>query len=395
MIAQPHDQAPNRQGARVLVVDDEHAVRRVVARILCADGWTVTMAENAEEALALVRENRFDVIISDVSMPGMDGLSLLREIRAIDLDVPVLLLTGEPTLDRATAALEYGAFRFFSKPVEPPQLTQAVGSAFAVGRTARIRREALPHVGEQLLGGGDLAGVEAHFNKALSSLWVAFQPIVSLSRRRVVAFEALMRSREASLPHPGAILDAAQRLNRMLELGRHVRTRTAQAFVDCPDDARLFVNLHTVDLDDELLFSADSPLRALAPRCTLEITERAALPPLDVLLPKLNRLRDLGYQIALDDLGAGYSGLSSFAWLEPEVVKLDMSIVRDIHTSDVRQKLARAMLDLCRDLGKTLVAEGVEAAEERDVLASLGCDLFQGYYFARPGPPFPQVMFDA
>lgn len=394
MTAKPQELVLERQGARVLVVDDEHAVRRVVARILTADGWDVTTAENAEEAIEFVREARFDVVISDVSMPGMDGLSLLREIRGVDLDVPVLMLTGEPTLERATAALEYGAFRFFSKPVEPPDLTSAVAKAFSVGRTARIRREALEAIGEERLRSGDLAGVEAHFNRALSSLWVAFQPIVSLSARRVVAFEALMRSRESSLPHPGAILDAAQRLNRMLELGRHVRARTAQAFVGSPQDVRLFVNLHTADLDDEMLFSVDSPLRSLAPRVTLEITERASLPPLDVLQPKLCRLRELGYQIALDDLGAGYSGLSSFAWLEPEVVKLDMSIVRDIHTSKVRQKLARAMLGLCRDLGKTLVAEGVEVAEECDTLASLGCDLFQGYYFARPGPPFPDVRFD-
>src|SRR5258705_103085 len=80
----------------------------------------------------------------------------------------------------------------------------------------------------------------------------------------------------------------------------------------------------------------------------------------------------------------GYAGLSSFALLEPEIVKVDMSLVRGIHTSPVKQKLFRSFAKLCREFGTELIAEGVEVAEERDCLSSLGGDLFQGYLFARP-----------
>jgi len=97
----------------------------------------------------------------------------------------------------------------------------------------------------------------------------------------------------------------------------------------------------------------------------------------------------MGYRIAVDDLGAGYAGLTSFARLEPEVVKVDMSIVRDVDRSSTKQKLIASIVSLCNDLNIELIAEGIETAAERNTILSLGGDLLQGYLFARPGKPFP------
>ena len=106
---------------------------------------------------------------------------------------------------------------------------------------------------------------------------------------------------------------------------------------------------------------------------------------------KIAELRDFGFQIALDDLGAGYAGLTSFTQLEPEFVKLDLSLVRDVHEAPTKQKVIRSMVHLCHDMNKLIVAEGVERIEERDVLVDLGCDLLQGYLFAKPDKPFPDA----
>jgi EAL domain-containing protein (putative c-di-GMP-specific phosphodiesterase class I) len=103
----------------------------------------------------------------------------------------------------------------------------------------------------------------------------------------------------------------------------------------------------------------------------------------------VTRLRGLGYRIAIDDLGAGYAGLTSFAQLEPEVVKVDMSLVRGIDSSPVKQKLVRSIIALCTELGIQLVAEGIETPAERDAVVALGGDLCQGYLFAKPGRGFP------
>jgi EAL domain-containing protein (putative c-di-GMP-specific phosphodiesterase class I) len=222
-------------------------------------------------------------------------------------------------------------------------------------------------------------------------MWIAMQPILSWRTQSVFAYEALLRTDESTLSNPVAFLDAAERLGRTRELGRAIRGRIADRLIALPPSINLFVNLHPSDLVDEELCSADGALTPFAHGVVLEVTERAALEQVHGLVPAIQKLRRLGYRIALDDLGAGYAGLSSFALLEPEIVKVDMSLVRGIHLSPTKQKLFRSFAGLCRELNTELIAEGVEVAEERDCLNELGGDLYQGYLFARPGRGFPTL----
>jgi EAL domain-containing protein (putative c-di-GMP-specific phosphodiesterase class I) len=129
----------------------------------------------------------------------------------------------------------------------------------------------------------------------------------------------------------------------------------------------------------------------MAPQVVLEITERASLHHIRDVQSRIARLREMGFRIAVDDLGAGYAGLTSFAQLEPEVVKLDMSLVRNVHAQPTKQTLVRTMISMCHELGMKVVAEGIETPEERDAILEAGCDLMQGYLFARPGPAFPSL----
>jgi EAL domain-containing protein (putative c-di-GMP-specific phosphodiesterase class I) len=144
---------------------------------------------------------------------------------------------------------------------------------------------------------------------------------------------------------------------------------------------------------DEELFAPGSPLASVGERVVLEITERAALDRLPDVRGRIATLRKLGYRIALDDLGAGYAGLASFTLLEPDIVKLDMALVRDIHRQPTKQTVVRTMTSMCKELGIVVTAEGIETPEERDELANAGSDLMQGYLFAHPGEPFPEPRF--
>jgi EAL domain-containing protein (putative c-di-GMP-specific phosphodiesterase class I) len=100
-------------------------------------------------------------------------------------------------------------------------------------------------------------------------------------------------------------------------------------------------------------------------------------------------LRRLGYRVAVDDLGAGYAGVASFGQLQPDVVKLDMALVRSIESSATKASIVRSMISVCREeLGTEVVCEGVETAAERDVLHDLGARLLQGYLFAKPARGF-------
>lgn len=377
----------------VLVVDDDATVARAFTRILRAAGYVVQTASNGRLAVDMLGRGDFDVVLSDIAMPGMDGVQLLRSIRERHLDIPVVLITGGPSIDTAVKAVEYGAFRYLTKPVENRELRAVVERALFVHRMARIKRQAaaLSEGGVGVVP-GDLAGLEISFQRAMASLWIAYQPIVRWSERRVYAYEALMRSEEPSLPHPGAVLEAAERLDRVHDLGRTIRALAVAPLDQVPPETKLFVNLHASDLADDSLLFADTPLAQCASRVVLEITERSRLDRIPELRRRVARLRELGYRVAVDDLGAGYAGLNHFTLLEPEVVKLDMTLVRDVDREPTKQRVVGAMISLCRDMGLDVVAEGVETEAERDTIVDLGCDLLQGYLFSPPGRPFPRAV---
>lgn len=378
----------------VLVVDDEAGVRRIVSRLLQKMGLLVEEAASGVDAAAAMTKRDYAAIISDISMPGMDGLGLLREVRQHDHDVPVILVTGKPTFESAVQAIEYGAFHYFVKPFDNDEFRSVVSRAVQFGRIARAKRQAMEVLGKGPQPPGDLAGLAASFERALDKLWMAFQPIIRANGdHEVYGFEALMRSDEPALPHPGAILEAAERLQRLPELGRLVRHRSAQPCVEQSASVALFVNLHPEDLLDPELDNDNAPLTSMAHRVVLEITERASLAKLDDVRTRLGLLRAKGFRIAVDDLGAGYAGLTSLATLQPEIVKVDMSLVRGIDADSTRQRLVASITRACQDMGILVVAEGIETPEERDAVVELGCDLLQGYRFARPARPFPQHVW--
>jgi EAL domain-containing protein (putative c-di-GMP-specific phosphodiesterase class I) len=376
----------------VLVVDDDESIRRVIERILLKAGHEVVTAPDGQVAVEKLKAHELDVVVSDISMPSMNGFDLLRAVREHDLDLPVLLMTGTPDVATAVRAIEHGVLRYLIKPVVQSELLPIVDYAVRMCRLARVKREALLLLGDPEKFVGDRAGLEASFSRALEGIWMAYQPIVSWADRTVYAYEALLRSTEATLPHPGAILAAAEKLGRVHQLGRAIRKAVAGAAADMPAK-QLFVNLHTIDLNDEDLFSAEAPLSKFASNVVLEITERASLDDVADVHARLTRLRSMGYRLALDDLGAGYAGLTSLAQLRPEVVKLDMSLVRDIDKNATKQKLVGSMARLSREMGMLVVVEGIETIGEREAVVGLGCDLLQGYLFAKPGRPFPLVAW--
>lgn len=370
----------------VLVVDDDAVILGLHTHVLRSQGFTVSTAENASAALAMVDREAFDVILTDLEMPGLDGLALMESVRARDLDVPVVLITGAPTTRSAIDAVEKGALRYLVKPVPLAHLVKVTNDAVKLHRLASAKRRMFDLAGgeDRLLA--DAAGLAARLQKALDSAFVSIQPIVSWAERRVYAYECLLRSNEPSLPHPGVILDTAERVGRVLDVGRVVRRLAAEAVADLPPDALMFVNLHPSELDDPDLSSEEAPLTKVASRVVLEVTERSSLDRIQGIHEKVAALRRLGFRIALDDLGAGYAGLTSFSLLEPEVVKLDMGLVRDLTTASTRFTLVRTMVAMCKELGMLVVAEGIETPAERDALVTAGCDLLQGYLFARPKP---------
>jgi EAL domain-containing protein (putative c-di-GMP-specific phosphodiesterase class I) len=364
------------------LVDDHPQVLQFQVLLLTRAGFDVSFCTDGAEALRLLRYNAYDVVISDIGMPNVDGIQLLKSIKSRDPDLPVIIMTGGATIDTAIQAVEHGAFKYLTKPIEFERFLDTTKKAIQIQRLARAKREALEMMFESELQEPSRRGLSERFSLGLDSLWPAFQPIVRSRVYTTFGYEALLRTDEASMPHPECFLDAAHHLGRLRELGRVMRGAAVRQLTD--EMGVVFLNLHPDDLNDPMLFDPDTAVSENARRIVLEVTERMALDSVPNVRDKVAALRRLGFRIAIDDLGAGFAGLSSFVSLEPEFVKLDMSLTRGIDESVTKQKLVSHMINLCRDVGMTVIAEGIETERERDVVERLGCDLLQGYYFGRP-----------
>jgi EAL domain-containing protein (putative c-di-GMP-specific phosphodiesterase class I) len=226
-------------------------------------------------------------------------------------------------------------------------------------------------------------------------IWTAFQPIVDLESAGVVAWEGLSRGpRGSDVELPMVLFGQAARYGVTEELERACRR---QAFVDwhiLGRQERLFINTVPATVRDTS-FLGRGVLDYLGPSVspqmvTLEITEKHMIENLNLYREAMHSFLDLGFSFAIDDVGAGYSGLETMASLGASFLKVDRGLVHDIHQKRVNQQVMRAILDMAHGSGSTVIAEGVETKDEAQALLDLGIRFGQGYLFARPIDPYAQ-----
>jgi EAL domain-containing protein (putative c-di-GMP-specific phosphodiesterase class I) len=224
----------------------------------------------------------------------------------------------------------------------------------------------------------------------------AFQPIVDTEAREVVSYEALIRGPGNESAYlilrevPADTMFAFDLKARVKAIG--LATRLG---VSC--------NLNLNFLPRSLISSAESIMTTLEAakrvnlpvnRIVLEVVEGEIIDETSRFIELINEYRGLGLLVAIDDFGAGYSGLNLLADFQPDQVKLDMKLIRGIERHGPRQAIVRAINQICLELGIDLIAEGVETELEYTWLASQGIHLYQGYLFARPAfESFPKVYY--
>lgn len=360
---------------------------RLFSSALGRAGYRTIDACSGTEALAILETERVDAIITDLAMPGMPGLEFMRHVRERDPDLPILVITGAPAMDTAIGSIDVGVFRYLTKPITPAEIVRAASDAVHARALAKVRRAAYTHVSSSSQAPPGRETLE----RALDSSWLAAQPIVRMAEKKIVAYEALLRTSSSELPHPGAVFNAAEALDMVVVVGRVVRRHAAALADSLPPDTLLFLNMHPLELLDDALYQTGSALTKYAGTIVLEMTERMSLEKIPDARSRVAALKELGYRIALDDMGAGYAGLTSFAMLEPAYVKIDLGLVRNVDSEPMKQTLIRTIVRLAHDLDIDVIAEGVETAAEAEALHALGCPLLQGYYFARPEVPFVSV----
>jgi len=240
--------------------------------------------------------------------------------------------------------------------------------------------------------------IDAQLRGALErqQLRVVFQPIVDATSHRMMKVEALLRWRSATLGDvpPDQFIPVAEETGQIIAIGTWVLEESCRRLVELQvlrqDGAPLTMSVNVsarqlvepgfAAMVDDILERTGMP----AGQLELELTERILIDDNPAVLDTIAKLRERGISLSLDDFGTGYSSLSYLTRFPLNTVKLDRSFVRDIGTNPQSLHLATAVIAMCRSLGLALVAEGVENADQADLLRQRGCRYLQGYYFGRP-----------
>tara|TARA_R110001599_G_scaffold43600_2_gene130313 strand:- start:183 stop:1931 length:1749 start_codon:yes stop_codon:yes gene_type:complete len=237
---------------------------------------------------------------------------------------------------------------------------------------------------------------------AAEELHVLFQPIVDATQQSIYGYEALIRGPKTSPLHsPLRLFDVATQAGLLVELDLLCRRLAIQRFAELELPGLLFLNVMPLTIVERdfregltLGFIRESGLPP--ERVVIELTEHVPIHDYDLMRQAVAHYRDMGFQVALDDLGAGHSSLRHWSELRPDFVKLDRHFISGIDREPAKREFLRSILDVARSLDCQLIAEGVETAAEHLCLWELdrGLALLQGFYFARPSqhPPLQLDM---
>ncbi|MFQ5700963.1 MAG: EAL domain-containing protein [Acidobacteriota bacterium] len=347
---------------------------------------------------------RRDDFISEVMISGNAFLVLLSPPRA-----GKMMSTDD--LQKVRDRL-YGKLRRFLWKRLPAEISERfscfVGASFVMNdpaiRTERLVYRALDEAQADSVTQQHRA-LEDH-RQALSRVITSrlihsvYQPIVDVFHKRVLGWEALSRPSGNGFDNIEQLFKAAYANDSLWPLERLCRERAMEGLSRLTDGHLLFLNVEPDSINDPQ-FRSEQTLRLLEQvdltpdRVVLEMTEHSAVRDFTAFRQTLTYFRSLGFRLAIDDMGSGYSGLTSIAEIQPEFVKIDMSLVRGIHRRAIKQQLVETITRFARDVGIEVVAEGIEEHEELETLKQIGVGLVQGFLFARPASPPPYPDLDA
>jgi EAL domain-containing protein (putative c-di-GMP-specific phosphodiesterase class I) len=214
------------------------------------------------------------------------------------------------------------------------------------------------------------------------SVYIDYHPILTTDTGEIFGYEALARGVMRSLRSPEVMFEVAAEADLIWELSRLCRSRAVEGMTSWLSDQQLlFLNVDPHDFSDPTFESLEV---AEPERVVIEITERTAIKDYPKFRERLQAFRDRGFRFAVDDAGSGYAGLGSIANLEPDFIKLDISLINSIDTNFIKQNLVETMVKFAEEHDARVIAEGVERAEELETVKALGVPLVQGFFLHRP-----------
>ncbi len=379
---------------RVMIADDEAELRGALADLIASeeDLELVGAAADADEAVELARSNRPDVALVDVRMPGGGGPRAARGISRWSPGTRVLALSAYEDRSTVLEMLGAGAVGYLVKGTAPDEIVHAIGRAIR-GQTS-LSADVMAGVVHELTSQLKRTELESEERNAQleriraavagEGVSMVFQPIYDLSDQTVVGVEALARFSQEPVRGPDRWFSEAKEAG----LGIDLELTTAQLALaqtgQLPKGVYLAINLsHRTAMSPRF---HEALAAAPADRIVIELTEHEQIDDYEALDDALGRIREKGGRLAIDDAGAGFASLRHTLRLAPNIIKLDISLTRDIDSDRGRRALASALISFAEEMGMTIVAEGIETGAEVEALLALGVRFGQGYFLAYPGP---------
>lgn len=395
MILQPTDPLEVLTTATVLVADDHEPNVLLMRRILLGAGIAdVHTTTEAGDAVRLFGELDPDIVLLDLHMPGIDGVAVMEAIRTATPYghfVPIIVLTADSTPEARQRVLAAGANDFLTKPIDRTEVVLRVRNLLhtrSLHEQLRSHNTDLQSEIDQARADTERAEAEtaakrSRIQHALDSAppRVLYQPIFDLNTMKVIGYEALSRFDQRPCRPPDEWFGEASEVGLGMDL-ELAAVAAALRTNDIPDDALLALNISPTTAASGRLgeILAGTP----ADKVVLEITEHARIDDYDSLIAALLPLRFAGVRLAVDDAGAGFSSLSHILRLQPDIIKLDISLVRGIDHDPVKRALSSSLVAFAREIGAQIIAEGIETGPESQAVADLGVQWGQGYYLGRP-----------
>jgi EAL domain-containing protein (putative c-di-GMP-specific phosphodiesterase class I) len=376
----------------ILFVDDDEdllaGLRRRLSRF-----YRIDTAASGPDALAMIRANGpYAVIVSDIAMPGMDGITFLKEANKLSPDSVKLALSGQGERDTVIDIVnEAGIFRYLAKPVSHAAMREALDAAIAKYLDGQQEHLAAP------LANTSFVELGRYMERALANneMFVQYQPQVGLADGKVHGVEALIRwYRPASgvIP-PDEFIPVAEVNGTIVPLTHWLLETVCRDLADwrarrLPLKAAVnispahFDRLDLVEAVQRTIATTGADPHSLE----LEVTETVLAENIELMRDSFDRLTKAGIGIALDDFGSGFMRYSYLRQMPIVKLKIDGSFVRNMEHEKASAAIVESLVGAGLSLGITVVAEAVENGEQARLLRDMGCTLGQGFYFAPPLP---------
>ena len=384
--------------ACVIIIDDDVGNVGLLTQLMKWGGVANTLGfTDPRAALSHCSSSLPDLVLVDLHMPDLDGFAVIEALQAMVPSggfLPIAVLTGDETPEAKSRALAAGAKDFVTKPFDPMEVILRMRNLLETRRiytklerhNEELQRALDAHAERERQTAAEWKRRRSRIEEALGSdaMAMVFQPIVNIATGETVGAEALARFTIEPIRAPDEWFAEALEVGLATEIEIAAVSGALAEFDRLPPHTFLAVNVSPAIATTAALHSllAGYP----ADRLVLELTEHSRVDDYDELLAGIEPLRLRGIRIAVDDTGAGYAGLQRILRLSPHILKLDRALTGGIDIDPVRRALATALVTFAREIGASIIAEGIETPEELAMLRQIGIPWAQGYHLGRPGP---------